>query len=317
MLRSYSKAKNGAKPSGDPSRAPFAYYGAKQRLASQIVAMLPPHNAWVEGFCGSAALTLAKPAAPIEVINDLNNEIVNLFCQLRDNPKKLSEAVALTPYASREFELCRASNGETKNRKINEVERARRFLVQAMMTVNGTVDSSRTGFSFSQSYARENREARVNRWYNLPDRLKTIVERLRNVRVENRDARTLLKSFMNRPATLVYLDPPYFTKRDHGYVIDANDRNFHEELLDICIRAKCMILLSGYDNGLYRKLLTTKTGWKKYRIKTHTRDTTGKDYARTEVLWVNAAFLKAKRNNRVSIRLSKRERRDGKINPER
>ena len=81
-----------------------------------------------------------------------------------------------------------------------------------MMTVNGTVDGTRSGFSFSQSYSREEREARVNRWYNLPDRLESIVKRLRNVRIEQRDARELLRMFSDRPATLVYLDPPYFTK---------------------------------------------------------------------------------------------------------
>ena len=63
----------------------FGYYGAKVRIASQIINSLPPHNAWVEAFCGSAALTLAKRPAPIEVINDLDDQIINLFEQLRNN----------------------------------------------------------------------------------------------------------------------------------------------------------------------------------------------------------------------------------------
>ena len=177
MSTDYSRPQNGfsSKGNGEPSKAPFAYYGAKQRLASRIVAMLPPHNAWVEGFCGSAALTLAKPAARIEIINDLNDEIVNLFCQLRNNSAKLCEAIALTPYASAEFDRCRVHKENENN-----LERARRFLVRTMMTINGTVDRSHR-ILFSPSYSRDNREARVNRWYNLPDRLATIVERLRNV----------------------------------------------------------------------------------------------------------------------------------------
>ena len=295
-------------------RAPFAYYGAKQRLARRIVAELPPHNAWVEAFCGSSALTLAKPSAPIEVINDLNGQIVNLFKQLRDNAVELCEAVALTPYASEEFEKSRRQEGD-----VSPLEDARRFLVATMMTVNGTVDASgnRSGFSFSQSYARGNREARVNRWYNLPDRLEKVVERLRNVRIEQRDARELLRMFSDRPATLFYLDPPYFTKREHGYVIDANDEAFHEELLEICLKSRCMILLSGYDNKLYQKALVKNGKWFKKKIETHTRDTTGKDYARTEVLWMNSHFNRAVKTGRVPIRLSKSERRENKINPPR
>ena len=185
------------------------------------------------------------------------------------------------------------------------------------MTVNGTVDGTRTGFSFSQSYTRNGREARVNRWFNLPERLATIVERLRHVRIEQRDAREIVRMFCDRPATLVYLDPPYFTKRDHGYVIDANNRDFHKELLEICLDAKCMILLSGYDNKLYKDMLITGGGWSKKKIETHTRDTSGKDYARTEVLWMNERFIHAKKLGRVPIRLSKKERKDDKVNPPR
>jgi len=44
---------------------------------------------WVEAFCGSAALTLAKRRAPIEVINDIDGEIVNVFKQIRNNQKEL------------------------------------------------------------------------------------------------------------------------------------------------------------------------------------------------------------------------------------
>ena len=61
------------------TKSPFGYYGAKLKIARQIVQDLPPHNAWVEGFCGSAAVTLAKPPAAIEVINDADGEIVNFF----------------------------------------------------------------------------------------------------------------------------------------------------------------------------------------------------------------------------------------------
>jgi len=311
MSKDYSRPNKRAKSfAGDPVKAPFAYYGAKQRLARRIATTLPPHNAWVEGFCGSAALTLAKPAAPIEVVNDLDGEIVNLFRQIRDNADELCRMVALTPYASEELEVCR-----TSKKGIGKLEMARRFLVRTMMVVNGDVGGTRSGFSCSQSYSRGDREARVNRWYNLPERLEGIVDRLRSVRIEKRDARELLAMFIDRPATLIYLDPPYFTKRSHGYVIDANDEAFHKELLALCMKARCMVLLSGYDNKLYRSLLKKKSGWTTRKMKTHTRDTTGKDYARTEILWTNEQFNKALKTGRVPIRLSKKEKRDGKINP--
>ncbi len=295
-----------------PVKAPFGYYGAKQRIARKIIDTLPPHNAWVEAFCGSAALTLNKAPVPIEVINDIDGQIINLFEQLRTNSDALCRAVTLTPYAREEFENAR--DGQLIK---DPVERARRFLVRSMMTVNATISGINCGFSFSQSYAREGREARVNRWYNLPERLEKVVERLRGVRIENRDARELLSMFSNRPATLMYLDPPYFTRRDHGYVIDANDRDFHADLLALCKKAKCMLLISGYDNDLYAEMLKKKDGWSRCTIETHTRDTSGKDYARTEVLWMNYHFKKAQSTGRVPIRLRKEEKKQNKINPPR
>lgn len=82
---------------------PFSYFGSKNRLASKLWQHLPPHHCWVEAFCGSAALTLAKPPALIEIINDLDNEIVNLFEQLRNNHEELCRLIALTPYAAQEL----------------------------------------------------------------------------------------------------------------------------------------------------------------------------------------------------------------------
>lgn len=300
---------NGSSPNG--TKPPFGYYGAKQRLAAQIIATLPPHNAWVEAFCGSAAITLAKKPAPIEVINDRDGNIVNLFRILRRTPNALAAAVELTPYAREEF--LTAGRGRRKN--LTAVERARLFLARTMMTVNG--DAKDAGFSYSSSFTRGGKEARVSRWHNLPGRLANVAERLRNVRVESIDARRLLELFLDRPATLVYLDPPYFVKREHEYVIDANDEQFHRELLTLCCRARCMILLSGYDTPLYNEMLRKKDGWARVLIKTHTRDTNGKDYVRNEVLWQNKHFVKAAKTGRVPIRLSRAEKRDDKVNPPR
>lgn len=293
-------------------KPPFGYYGGKQRIAARIVDGLPPHNAWVECFCGSAAVTLAKAPAPIEIINDLDGQIVNLFKQLRDNCEALCAAVALTPYAKAEY-----SAAKTPNANSPALERARRFLVATMMTVNGANGGESAGFSFSQSYSREGREARVNRWYNLPERLALVAERLRSVRIENRDARELVKMFHDRPATLLYLDPPYLIERRQVYAFDALDESFHVELLDLCCASKAMVFISGYDNELYRSVLTAKRGWARELISTTTRDTSGKDYAREEVLWKNKHFLEAEIRRQPPVTLTTAEIKAKKVNPPR
>jgi DNA adenine methylase len=298
-------------------RTPFGYFGSKQRLATRIASALPPHNAWVEAFCGSAAVTLAKMPAPIEIINDLDRQIINFFQQLREHPVELCHAIELTPYAREEYETSKVLNEGP-----DKLEQARRFLVASMMTVNGAFGSNQSGkslsgFSYSQSYARNGVEARVNRWNSLPARLEKVVQRLKAVRVENRNALTLLKMFLDRPATLMYLDPPYLMDRDHGYKMDANEESFHKELLSLSCQAQCMVLISGYDNDLYSSTLSQKQGWERTTMETHTRDTKGKDYSRTEVLWMNRVYVRAERGACLPIKLTEEEKNQNKVNPAR
>ena len=83
--RTKSITKRGTIVNKKPSKkinVPFGYFGSKNKIALQLCSDLPPHNCWVEAFCGSAALTLRKEAAPIEIINDIDGDIINLFRQL-------------------------------------------------------------------------------------------------------------------------------------------------------------------------------------------------------------------------------------------
>lgn len=291
---------------------PFGYFGSKNKIALQLITHLPPHNCWVEAFCGSAALTLGKRKAPIEVINDIDGEIVNVFRQLRNNSDELCRMISLTPYAKDELE-----NSRELNPNDGELERARKFLVQAMMAVNGAFGKEKGGFSYSQSYSRNERDARVNRWYNLPQRLTEVVERLRDVRIENRDAVDLLKMFVKRPATLMYLDPPYLGERAKGYTNDASDDEFHKNLLKTATSAKCMIFISGYDNEIYNSMLTKDKGWSKSAIDTITKDIKGNGLERKEVVWTNKYFQHAIKSDKLPLRLTKLEIKENKLNPER
>ena len=311
-VRAMNRAGTAGQTEWRPLVAPFGYYGCKQRIASRIVGQLPPHNAWVEAFCGSAALTLAKKPAPIEVINDINGDIVNFFRQLRDQPAEMQRVLKLTPYAREELRIAR-----TRVKNLTDLERARRFFVAAMMAINGSFGEAEGGFSFSNSYARRGMEARVSRWQTMPDYLMLVAERLHRVRIEHRDALDLLDDFMNRPATLVYLDPPYLADRKGGYEHDLNSEEYHERLLKVAIRAKCMVFISGYESDLYNDYLTHVRGWQKRRFKTTTRGHNGKDSEREEIVWHNLPYANAMKSGRVALHLSAKEKRYRKLNPER
>ena len=58
-------------------KPPLTYYGGKQKLARQIVSMIPEHRLYCEPFFGGGAVFFAKPPASVEVINDTNGELIN------------------------------------------------------------------------------------------------------------------------------------------------------------------------------------------------------------------------------------------------
>ena len=291
---------------------PFGYYGSKQRLASHMLRYLPEHHCWIELFGGSLALTMAKTPAPIEIVNDLDDEIVNVFEQLRNDSDDLIRQIELTPYARVEHARSRSPLPTDSG-----LERARKFLVQAMMSINGVVGGHQGGFSVSNTYTREGREARVNRWRRYPERLAAVIERLKNVRIEHQEAGKLLGQFADRPATAVYIDPPYLADRANGYRMEAQCTDFHTALLEQAVKCSCMIMVSGYASAVYRETLGKMGKWRCVRLKTATRGTNGKRYAREEVLWLNPPAEHALATGKVRIRLTPKEKNDKKVNPPR
>src|ERR1019366_8328822 len=87
--------------------SPVTWHGGKSKLSAKIVGYFPAHQTYVEPFGGSAAVLLAKEPSKVEVYNDLNGQLVNLFQVLRDSKlhKRLQRAFENTQYARSEFQL--------------------------------------------------------------------------------------------------------------------------------------------------------------------------------------------------------------------
>lgn len=72
-------------------RAPFPYFGGKSKVAHEIWHRFGDVPNYVEPFCGSAAVLLARPGTPrVETINDANCFVANFWRAIYAQP----EAVA-------------------------------------------------------------------------------------------------------------------------------------------------------------------------------------------------------------------------------
>ena len=55
------------------------WVGGKRRLAKRILPVFPAHECYVEPFAGGAALFFLKEPSDVEVLNDINGELINLY----------------------------------------------------------------------------------------------------------------------------------------------------------------------------------------------------------------------------------------------
>jgi len=261
--------------SSAPSRPVLRYHGGKWRLAPWIIQHFPPHRVYVEPFGGAASVLMRKPRSYAEVYNDLDGEIVNLFRVLRsDRADELVRLLRLTPFARAEFVL-------SYERDDDPVEQARRTVVRSFMGFGSNAHNQATGF---RSNSNRSHTTPAHDWRNYPDAMETMVERLRGVVIEHRDAREVIAQH-DSPETLHYVDPPYpFGTRNRGpdYAHEMSDDD-HRALADVLRRAQGMVVLSGYACDLYDVELYPD--WHRVE-KAALADGARK---RTEVLWLNEA----------------------------
>lgn len=252
-------------------KAVLKYPGAKNRIAPWICEYIPEHKVYLEPYVGSLAVFFEKTPVRIETLNDLDGNVVNYFKIIRERPEELATALDLTPYSRDEYyKACEFIPEDS------DLERARKFAVRCWQGF-GCSNLYRNGFRSSQQ---SNSPHTTKEWRNLPERLIAASERLKNAQIENLPAIELINRY-DTADVFMYVDPPYLhgTRKNYLYRHEMKDSE-HVELLKVLSRHPGKVLLSGYDNDLYNKMLP---GWQKVSKKTQAEAGT----ARTETLWMN------------------------------
>ena len=218
-------------------RTPLTYYGGKQMLAAQIVAMMPPHRVYLEPFAGGAAVLFAKPRAERETLNDLDGQIVRFWRALRERPDDLAAAVAATPYSREEWRASREPADD-------DLEAARRLLVN--------IDQSfgRSRGSWSVPCIGDGRGRwQPGTWGALPPKLLAAIKRLEGVALEHGDALEMIPRW-DRSDAVIYCDPPYAgplrTQPSKRYTVD-DEGDLWPRLVEVLGRVEhASVILSGY-----------------------------------------------------------------------
>ena len=253
-----------------PSRPVVRYHGGKWNLADWIIRNMPEHRTYVEPFGGGGSVLIKKGRSYAEVYYDLDGEIVNLFRVYRDHGDALRAAIIATPFARDEFVISYAESSDP-------IEQARRTLVRSFMGFGSNSHNQTTGF---RSNSNRSGTSPAHDWMNYPDSMPALIERLRGVVIENRDA-MLVMSHHDSEETLHYVDPPYLPEtRDKGgdYRHEMTNEQ-HIVLAEFLKGLEGSVVVSGYDSEMYQDIYAGWTCVKRNAMADGARH-------RVEVLWI-------------------------------
>jgi DNA adenine methylase len=237
-------------------RSPIKIIGGKGVLRKKLLPYFPPHRVYVEPFGGGASVLLAKPRSDVEVYNDLDPRIVNLFRVITNERDLdiLTEQLMLTLY-SREERLHSMSGWKEEE---DPVARARMFFVDCRQSLGGMID--RTSWGLVTKSSVNGMAQPIHAYIGAIKMLPRIAARMKMVQLHNVDYKEILFEH-DGDDTLFYLDPPYprSTRRDGWYSFEMSEED-HEEMIGLLTTLRGMVVLSAYPNELYSTL--EKHQWK-------------------------------------------------------
>lgn len=174
--------------------------GGKTRMLKHLLPIISgiDHQLYVEPFCGGAAVLLAKPPSPHEVLNDIDAELINLYKQVKHHLPAVVHELRLMVESRQLFAESKAQPGTT------EIQRAASFAYRNFYSFCGDNDSfgvKRIGFTTRSHLMRK---------------MGAMSRRLDRVTVEHLSWERCLALY-DCPAALFFCDPPYTAGEVRSY----------------------------------------------------------------------------------------------------
>ncbi len=213
-------------------KSPLAWLGGKSQLADRIIERFPAHEAYCEVFAGAAWVLFKKPESKVEIINDINHELVNLYRCVQLHLEELCKQFRWLLIARDEFDRFMQTPAET----LTDIQRAARFYYLAKTSFGAKVHKPTFGIAATAG-------PRLN-LLRIEEDLSEAHLRLARVFIENRPYDQVVSRF-DKPGTLFYLDPPYWGCED-DYGVGIFERADFEKLAAQlgCIKGKFVLSLN-------------------------------------------------------------------------
>lgn len=179
------------------------WMGGKRRLVAEILPWLVPHTCYVEPFAGGAAVLFSKAPSRVEVLNDVNTDLVNLYRVVRHHLDEFVRQFRWALSSRKLFEWARDTPPET----LTDIQRAARFFYLQKLCFGARVGGQTFGVATTSSQA-------LN-LLRIEEQLSAVHLRLSQVVIEHMDWLDCMKRYA-RAHTLFYCDPPYWSTAGYG-----------------------------------------------------------------------------------------------------
>lgn len=217
------------------------WIGGKRRLADRIFPLFPRHSCYVEPFAGGAALFFLRPIpADVEVLNDINGDLVNLYRVVQHH---LEEFVRQFKWALSSRQVFKWLQ-ETRPETLTDIQRAARFYYLQQSAFGGRVDG--------QSYGTATTQPPGLNLLRIEEALSAAHLRLSNTYIEHLAWQECFRRY-DRPHTLFYCDPPYWQTEGYGVPFGFEQ---YEEMAEVLAQIKGKAIISLNDHPDIRRVFS-------------------------------------------------------------
>lgn len=185
-------------------KSPLAWLGGKSRLADRIIERMPDHQTYCEVFAGAAWVLFKKPESKVEIINDINADLTNLYRCVKHHLGELVAQFRWMLVSRDEFDRFLKTPADT----LTDIQRAARFFYLAKSSFGARIVRPTYGISATGA-------PRLN-LLRIEEDLSEAHLRLARVFIENKPYDQVIQRF-DKPGTLFYVNPPYWDcESDYG-----------------------------------------------------------------------------------------------------